>query len=199
MSVSSVRNQLRNQLRESVSVAILEAAEDLIAAKGLQAAPLAQIAKRAGVAVGTIYNYFDDRDALIRALFEMRRATLRPQLKAAVDKHPDLAFEPRLRAFLRDVFQVFEAHRKFLKVLFEAEHLKKSPATTPQDLAIAIAKLVEAGVAEKVIDDSLAEMLPIVIGGGLRAILVRRIEENRKLADEDADALVAIVLDGARK
>ncbi len=199
MSVSSVRNQLRNQLRESVSVAILEAAEDLIAAKGLQGAPLAQIAKRAGVAVGTLYNYFADRDALIRALFEMRRAALRPQLKAAVVKHADLTFEPRLRTFLHDVFEVFEAHRKFIKVVLEAEHLKKSPATTPQDLAVAIGELVAVGIAEKKLDDDLAELLPTVIGGALRAVLVRRIGENRKLSAEDADALVSIVLDGARR
>jgi AcrR family transcriptional regulator len=199
VSVSSVRSQLRNQLRESVSVAILEAAEDLIAAKGLQGAPLAQIAKRAGVAVGTLYNYFEDRDALIRALFEMRRQTLRPQIKAAIAKHADLAFEPRLRAFLHEVFEVFEAHRKFIKVLFEAEHLKKSPATTPQDLALAISALVEAGVSEGVLDDKHAELLPTVIGGALRGILVRRIDENRKLSPDDTDALVSIVLDGTRK
>ncbi|HEU4611836.1 MAG TPA: helix-turn-helix domain-containing protein, partial [Kofleriaceae bacterium] len=106
--MSSVRSQLRNQLRESVSVAILEAAEDLIAAKGLQGAPLAQIAKRAGVAVGTLYNYFEDRDALIRALFDMRRSTLHPQLRAAVARAPELPFEDRLRAFVRDVFAVLD-------------------------------------------------------------------------------------------
>lgn len=199
MSVGSVRSQFRSQLRESVSTAILEAAEDLIAAKGLQGAPLLQIAKKAGVAVGTLYNYFEDRDALIRALFEMRRATLWPQLRAAVASGAGQPFEARLRAFLRDVFAVFEAHRKFIKVAVETEHFKQTPATTQNDLASAIAEIVKAGVKEKVLSPRLADMLPFVIAGTLKAYVLRRIGENGALEADDAEALVTIFLDGARK
>src|SRR4051812_12638687 len=74
--------RLKSQLRETVRTQILDAAEELIAARGFQSAPLALIARRAGVAVGTLYNYFADRDAMIRALFESRRAVLRPKLVA---------------------------------------------------------------------------------------------------------------------
>jgi AcrR family transcriptional regulator len=197
VSVSSVRSQLRSQLRESVSTAILEAAEDLIAAKGLQGAPLAQIAKKAGVAVGTLYNYFADREALIRALFEMRRTSLRPQLRAAISAHPELPFEDRLRVFLTDVFEVFEAHRKFIKVMIETEHVKLTP--TPNDLGSAIAELVKVGVKEKVIASKYADVLPVVIGGSLKALVLRRIAENAKLEAADAEALVGIFLDGGRR
>jgi AcrR family transcriptional regulator len=197
VSVSSVRSQIRSQLREGVSTAILEAAEDLIAAKGLQGAPLAQIAKKAGVAVGTLNNYFEDRDAMIRALFEMRRATLRPELRAAISKHVELPFEERLRAFLEDVFAVFEAHRKFIKVMIETEHVKVTP---PQnDLSTAIGELVKAGVKEKVIASRHAELLPLVIAGSLKTLVLRRIGEGAKLEAADADALVSVFLDGARK
>jgi AcrR family transcriptional regulator len=199
VSVSSVRSQLRSQLRESVSTAILEAAEDLIAAKGLSGAPLLQIAKRAGVAVGTLYNYFEDRDALIRALFEMRRATLRPQLKAAVSRGADLPFEQRLRAFVRDLFEVYEANRKFVKVAIETEHVKLTPSTNNQDVNNAIAELVKAGVKEKVIAPSRADMLPLVIAGALKSVVLERISKNTKLDATDADALVDIYLDGARR
>jgi AcrR family transcriptional regulator len=188
---------MRSELRESVSSAILEAAEELIAAKGLSGAPLAQIAKKAGVAVGTLYNYFADREALIRALFEMRRATLRPQLRAAISEHAELPFEQRLRVFLIDVFQVFEAHRKFIKVMIETEHVKLTP--TPNDLGSAIGELVKAGVKEKVIASEYADVLPIVIVGSVKALVLRRIGENAKLEASDAEALVAIFLDGARR
>ncbi len=189
---------MRSQLRESVTVAILEAAEELIAAKGLQGAPLAQIAKRAGVAVGTLYNYFDDRDAMIRALFEMRRATLRPQLRAAVTRAPRAPFEARLRGFVCDVFAAFDAHRKFVKVAIEAEHLKPSPSTTAQDLNAAIAELVKIGIEERVLAADRADLLPLLIAGGIRAVVLRRIAENKHLDPADADALVSLFLDGAR-
>jgi AcrR family transcriptional regulator len=196
VSVGSVRENLRSQLRESVSIAILEAAEDLIAAKGLQGAPLAQIAKRAGVAVGTLYNYFEDRDALIRALFEMRRSTLHPQLRAAMSKSPTLPFEDRLRAFVRDTFAVLESHRKFVKVAIEAEHLKKS---TPHDMQLAINELVAAGIKEKVLAHAARDLLPVVLAGAIKAVAIRRITDNARLDPREADAVVSIFLDGARR
>ena len=201
MSVSSVRQALRSQLRESVSVAILEAAEDLIAAKGLSGAPLLQIAKRAGVAVGTLYNYFEDRDALVRALFEMRRATLLPQIQAAVAaaKVADAPFEDRLRSFVRGVLAVLEGHRKYLKVATQAELLKTQPSTVAQDLSAAIGELIKAGVKERVLAAKHADLLPTVISGAIRALVMRRLTENRPLDDADADALVSLLLDGARR
>jgi AcrR family transcriptional regulator len=196
VSVGSVRETLRSQLRESVSIAILEAAEDLIAAKGLQGAPLAQIAKRAGVAVGTLYNYFEDRDALIRALFEMRRATLHPQLRAALTKSPTLPFEDRLHAFVRDIFAVLESHRKFVKVAIEAEHMKKS---TPHDMQLAINELVAAGIKEKVLPSATRDLLAVVLAGAIKAVAIRRITDNVRLDPREADAVVSMFLDGARK
>jgi len=188
---------LRSQLREAVRAAILDAAEELIATRGLSGAGLLMIARRAGVAVGTLYNYFADREALIRALFETRRAALRPKLLAAARLGEDLPFEPRLRRFMRELFEVFEAHRKFLAVAIESEHLKPSPSTTPQDVQAALAEIVAAGVAEGVVPRAHAELLPLVVSGAIRAVVLRRIAEHKPFAG-DADAIVSILLDGIR-
>src|SRR6188768_1525257 len=48
---------------------ILQAAEEVFAARGLDAS-LDDIAAAAGVGVGTVYRRFPDKDALIDALFE---------------------------------------------------------------------------------------------------------------------------------
>ncbi|MFA0521061.1 TetR/AcrR family transcriptional regulator, partial [Vibrio sp. 10N.222.55.E8] len=44
---------------------ILSAAEKLIAEVGFQGLSMQKLAKEAGVAAGTIYRYFDDKDHLI--------------------------------------------------------------------------------------------------------------------------------------
>jgi AcrR family transcriptional regulator len=195
------RNELRNQMRRTgraaVRVAILDAAEELIARHGLHAAALVQIAKRAGVAVGTLYNYFTDRDALIRGLFESRRATFRPRLRAAISAGTELAFEPRLRGFVRAVFEVFESHRSFLKLVIENEHLKPSGSTTPQDLLDGVRDIVATGVRDGVITPEKAELLPLVITATMKSIAVHRIQAGGELAG-DADAVVEILLDGVR-
>jgi len=189
--------ELRVQIRRTVRLAVLDAAEELISKHGLRDAGLAQIAKRAGVAVGTLYNYFTDRDALIRGLFESRRATLRPLLLAANAAGANLAFEPRLRAYVRAVLAAFESHRSFLKVAIENEHLKPPGSTTPQDMLAGVRDVIAAGVAEGVVAADKAELLALVITGTFRAIAIDRLHQGGDLTN-DADAMVEILLDGVR-
>lgn len=187
---------MRSQLREAVRAAILDAAEELIAAKGLHGAGLAQIAKKAGVAVGTLYNYFEDRDAMVRALFETRRAVVRPKVQAALAAGADLPFEPRLRAFMRHLFGVFEEHRRYVKVVFAAEHLKATGSHV--DLIAAIDAIVAAGYAEGVIAKASVEPLSITLAGALRTVLVRKSETGDSFVDA-GDAIVTLLVEGARK
>jgi AcrR family transcriptional regulator len=194
---AELRSQMRRTVRETVRLAILDAAEELIARHGLHDAALVQIARRAGVAVGTLYNYFTDRDALIRALFETRRATFRPRLLAAIDAGRDLAFEPRLRRFVRDLLEAFESHRSFLKLAIENEHLKPSASTAPQDIAIGVRDILAAGVREGAIPAH-SDLLALAITGTIKAVVVQRIQAGSELV-RDADAIVDFVLDGARK
>jgi AcrR family transcriptional regulator len=189
---------LKTQLREAVRAQILDAAEELIAARGLHGAGLAQIARNAGVAVGTLYNYFEDRDAMIRALFETRRAVLRPKLLAAAANGQSLKFEPRLRQFVRDVLAACDEHRLFLKVAIEAEHFKLAPSTTATEITTAIETIVQAGVVERAIDPKRAAVLVTVIAGAVRAVALRRTLEGNDF-EADADAIVSIFLDGVRR
>jgi len=193
-----MRRAVRETMRETVRVAILDAAEELIAKHGLHDAALVQIAKRAGVAVGTLYNYFTDRDDLIRGLFESRRTTLRPQLLAAINIGAELPFEPRLRRFMQELLAAFESHRSFLKVAIENEHLKPPGSTTAQDLLAGVVDIIAAGVREGAIAADKAELLPMVITGAIKAVIVRRLQAGGKLTD-DADVIVAILLDGVRR
>ena len=60
---------------------IMQAALELIAEQGFHGAPMAEIAEKAGVAAGTIYRYFENKEVLIpelhRELEEKISATLR--------------------------------------------------------------------------------------------------------------------------
>src|ERR1700724_4160004 len=49
--------------------AILDAATHLFAERGLAAAPTAEISRRADVAEGTLFTYFETKDELINALY----------------------------------------------------------------------------------------------------------------------------------
>jgi AcrR family transcriptional regulator len=54
--------------RDATRISLIEAAEALIGASGLDAINSNQIAKAAGVGVGTFYSHFEDKSALLRAI-----------------------------------------------------------------------------------------------------------------------------------
>ena len=72
-----------NRRKEERSPEILEAALAIFAEKGFAAARMDDIARRAGISKGTIYLYFDSKEAVFKAL---ARASIGAQL-AAVRAH----------------------------------------------------------------------------------------------------------------
>jgi AcrR family transcriptional regulator len=120
-SVSEKNVRLRQRQRREVRAAILAAAEQVFADEGAARARMEPIAARAGVAVGTLYNYFDDRDALLGALVEARRAAVLEKIDAAVEAGRREPLEPALGELLRAVFDHWGAHRGLLQVIFQAE------------------------------------------------------------------------------
>lgn len=114
---SRQRPILKERVREAVSQAIIDAVEQVASERGLENTSIAAIAERAGVAVGTLYNYFDDRDAILAAWLAHRRAELAPLITAAARARSELAFEPRLRGLIADVLTLFDERRRFIRVL----------------------------------------------------------------------------------
>src|SRR5271166_5975676 len=55
---------------------ILAAAEEIVAADGVDAVTTRAIAERAGVATPSLYRFFEDRDAILDALLEQMLAEL---------------------------------------------------------------------------------------------------------------------------
>ena len=75
---------MRERFRREVATAIAAAAEAVFAEEGVHSAHVGHIAKRAGVAVGTLYNHFEDRDALLAALLRERGEELASAFRSAI-------------------------------------------------------------------------------------------------------------------
>ena len=85
-----VRSRLRRPLRRDAErnrQRILDAARVVFAERGLSGS-LDDIARQAGVGVGTVYRRFPDKELLIDALFEERIEEIADVARAAAD-HPD--------------------------------------------------------------------------------------------------------------
>lgn len=84
LGTGSERRQPRQSRSRAKVDAMLDAADDLLAESGAAAVTTTTVADRAGVAVGTLYQYFSDVDALLAALAERHAARIGARLAQAL-------------------------------------------------------------------------------------------------------------------
>jgi AcrR family transcriptional regulator len=193
--------ELRSRLRVQVADAILDAAEEVIAEKGMTGASMSAIAARAGIAVGTLYNYYRDRDAMVRALFKARQSDMVPGLAEAFEAGRGLAFAERVGRFVSDLLGLFDVRRRYVKVAIQAEHLKPKGGSGKSFITLLheqIVELMEAGVAEGQIDAAHAQLQGRMLAAAVRAVIMLRIDGNLPFRD-DAAVVTATFLHGAVK
>lgn len=94
---------------------ITEAAIEVFADKGFHQARVSDIAKRAGVADGTIYLYFKSKEDLLLSIFEQKMDELLVGLTAALAVSADPI--DRVRRFARFHFGQVQDHRRAAEVL----------------------------------------------------------------------------------
>ncbi|HWE23349.1 MAG TPA: TetR/AcrR family transcriptional regulator [Myxococcales bacterium] len=101
----------RNDKRER----ILDAAVKVFAERGYFSSTVAEIARAAGVADGTIYLYFKSKDDLLFELFDEKMTQLIAQATAALAQEPDAP--SRLKRFIKLHFSVVEKNPELASVL----------------------------------------------------------------------------------
>src|SRR3954451_14694782 len=98
-----VKESAREGARGAYREAILAAAERVFSKSGFYATRMADIAKEAGVAVGTLYNYFDSREVILSELLTLRHNQFHAKVVAAA-----VATDPveRLRQIVDTCFEL---------------------------------------------------------------------------------------------
>src|ERR1700733_5917390 len=92
--------------------AILDAAEGVFAERGFHGARIQDIAERARIAVGKVYNHFADKDEVLSALLEERTEGLLAQVRDGGDDPK--GFRARLGAPGGRILVYVAGHRRYL-------------------------------------------------------------------------------------
>jgi len=182
--------------------AILRAAIDVFAGRGYFGAQVADVARAAGVAAGTVYLYFKSKDDLLVSIFErtMREGLAEGQAVAAV-RDP----RERLRRLARLHLERLGRDRN-LAVVFQVElrqstkFMERFSATLLRDYLGLIRDAVADGQAAGLFR---ADLNPTraakMIFGALDEMATNWILSRRRYPLEaDADAVVDLFLNGAR-
>lgn len=173
---------------------IQDAAMAVIARKGIEETTIQDVADEAGIAKGTVYLYFRDRDELLsrtaNRAFEKLIAELEPTFNS------DGSFAERLMKLVLRQLEFFDDNRALFRASLALNHQK--PKTGPYAQYSA---LLQKMFADAVASGEMRELDPIAIAAVyrdcMRGVIVRRIEQKPKTTrEEDAQFIVSILLRG---
>jgi TetR/AcrR family transcriptional regulator, repressor of fatR-cypB operon len=139
--------------------AILQASLEIFAQKGFHGAPTSHISKMANVGTGTIYRYFENKDALIEALYVDIDGKLRSLIYEMVDD--DAPVREDMLRILTSLFQFFLENSnefRFLEQYFNspygvAKRRTKDACDKP------MWQLMNKGIKQQIIKDLPLEIL----------------------------------------
>jgi AcrR family transcriptional regulator len=200
----AVGDDAKEQRREE----ILAAAKVVFAERGFHATTVADVARAAGVSYGSVYWYFDSKDALFHALMDHQEQALRRHIATtaaqAAEEDGALGTEELFRRSVQATFEFFEADRDVVKLLFRdplalGERFDRHLAGLLDGFASDIEKTVAAAQDAGAVIDAPPRLLAFSVAALIGQLALRRLSTDDGLpAAELADLVVAVLLDGLR-
>jgi AcrR family transcriptional regulator len=205
-SETAASTPLRARIRETTAQTILEAAEEVFADEGFHAAHMGTIAAKAGVSVGTLYNHFADREAMLAGLLAARRLELIGKLDSAIRETAGQPLRARLRGILTGFLSHCAAHRKFVHIALQRE-LGRYQQTFPQawakktdtmrEIYERIDREMKAGAEEGALRPEMADIGATFFIGMMRALVIRDVAFGGGDMLDGIDRMLDLFFDGA--
>ncbi len=182
MSDGSIRSNMDNKKE-----IILKAAIKVFASQGFFGARTREIAKAANLSEGTIYNYFENKEDLLKEIFESIWKNLIPELESKMKmiKNPD----DRVDHLLTTTLNLFDTNRELAKVfLIELKKSKTLMMDSGYRLIQDIVRLIrgvlvegmELGVYRKDLDLNIE---PLILYGSVEGILTWWALDDKEVPD----------------
>lgn len=158
---------------------IIESALELIHTHGFHGCPVSQVAKNAGVAAGTIYTYFENKDDLIVGIYEY----VAEKITSYVSERDDvtLKFEDRFFAYWNNLSEFYREHPaihgfydQFLNSPFNSEEIQNNPNVWHEWAY----KFFQSGMEEGAIRMTHPVVLSILVNTNITSVV--RIKKNFK-------------------
>lgn len=186
---------------------IQNAAMKVIARKGMSAATMQEIAEEAGVAKGTIYLYFRDRDELVEKTFETAIALLIEKVEGVM--RPEASLEENIRAAMSAKLAFFRENREFFRLYMtlrlpegSAQQQRRHKRNCEPQYRAGVARfaaMLSSAMDRGEIRRADPYRLALFIVEGSNAIVVERVmEETSPPEEEDVDFLTQIIMGGIR-
>lgn len=124
---------------------LMNAAQRLFLAQGIQSTTVEQITATAGVAKGTFYLYFSCKEDVLRALGERYGQDLLAHIKVAVAKQPEKDWKGKLAAWARACVSGYLDSIRLHDIVFFQSHPRTREGLTDNVIIDYLSHVLEAG------------------------------------------------------
>ena len=183
---------------------ILAAAKAVFADRGFHATTIADVARAAGISYGSIYWYFESKDALFHALMDHQEQALRAAIEGTVGAMTAVDSVELFRSSVRATFEFFEADRDVVKLLFRdslvlGDRFDRHLAGIYEGFIADIEKTIAAAQAVGHVVEAPPRMIAFTVAALISQLALRRLSTDDGLpAHVVADFVVTLLLDGLR-
>ncbi len=133
-------SQQYEQIRAKSKKKIFQAAVELFSSQGYHVVSVSQIADKAGVAKGLIYNYFESKDAILQEIIHQVSSEMIGFMSAMEDeKEP----KKRLETLIRSTFKLLKEKKDFYSLIMPLLSQPSFSKEVKQSLASFIKVIVQ--------------------------------------------------------
>jgi AcrR family transcriptional regulator len=202
----ALRHALQEQTRATYREAILDAAERVFLRDGIQFAKMVDVAEETGVSVGTLYNYFESKEAVFAALVERHRERYFAMLEEPVESSDAIVglmvVIERSTRFVEENGVLFTIYLKGSAPAFEGTARSMPTVNPDEDNARYCQRLthwLERGVATgRIREDVPIDELVWLIRSALHMLIVDWLSAPARFSlIERSQRLVQLLLEGA--
>jgi len=179
--------------------AIYKATLALIQQMGFGGITMAKIAKEAGIATGTLYIYFKNKEELINSLY------LHLKRKEASDLFENVNLNDPLKVLLKQVFVnalkgmiSASAEMVFMEQYYRSPYIEKAVHTEAIQLLEPLFTIIERGKKEHLIKDINIELIMAYVVGGICEFAAVIQHKEVVLDDVNIDTMFAMLWDGIK-
>ena len=172
---------------------ILAGARKVFGAKGYEAARMEEIARAAKLAKGTLYLYFDSKDAIYQATIRQALSELAKLTEKQMAGESDVS--GKLAAFIRVRIAYWHEQQTLYRVILTLGHEQRRRSISYQrETVVSLAGMLEEGAKLGQIPEQDFVAASWTMMDAIRGVNERRIYSEGRTVEEDTEFLTAFLL-----
>lgn len=178
---------------------ILNATLKLITENGFDATPMSAIASEAGIAAGTIYLYFRNKEELINILYITMKGRMMSSITEGYEKSLPVSksFEAIWKNYVRHIMSK-PVEFRFCELFSNSPHVNRLAKEEGVKLLQPVKDLYERGRKEKVIKNLPDEIITAQLFSPVNSLVKQHFSNQFKLTEKNIDTVFRLCWEGIK-